>query len=333
MVVLFHFTMERPEGKFLFKLGTTGVDLFFIISGFVIFMSLNRVKTSRDFIINRISRLYPAYWACVSITFLIVIVVEPYKHTDVSLIQYAGNLTMFQFYLGVSDIDGPYWTMIIEMIFYIGILFLFYFKLTRYLVPIGLTLCISVVALNVIFHDNRFVIALIYYIPLLQFIALFFAGIVFYKLYTDKNNVLRNYCILTLCLVSQVIMYDQSGRSKNFISQYEYAMMLALYFLIFTLFINGKLRIIISPLSLFFGKISFTLYLIHQFISTQVIIPALTNKLGVNFWVSSLLIAFPIVIGLATLITYYVEVPLSKKMKEKLRSSRIYMLARQTEPA
>ena len=240
---------------------------------------------------------------------------------------------MFQFYLGVSDIDGPYWTMIIEMIFYIGILFLFYFKLTRYLVPIGLTLCISVVALNVIFHDNRFVIALIYYVPLLQFIALFFAGIVFYKLYTDKNNVLKNYCILTLCLVSQVLMYDQSGRSKNFISQYEYAMMLALYFLIFTLFVNGKLRITISPLSLFFGKISFTLYLIHQFIATQVIIPALTNNLGMNFWVSSLLVAFPIVIGLATLITYYVEVPLSKKMKEKLRSSRIYMLARQTEPA
>lgn len=39
MVVFFHFTMDRPQGQMGFKLGVTGVDLFFIISGFVIFMS------------------------------------------------------------------------------------------------------------------------------------------------------------------------------------------------------------------------------------------------------------------------------------------------------
>ena len=50
MVVLFHFTMGRQEANLGFKLGTTGVDLFFIISGFVIFMSLSKVKNSKDFI-------------------------------------------------------------------------------------------------------------------------------------------------------------------------------------------------------------------------------------------------------------------------------------------
>ena len=69
MVVLFHFTMGRKEANLGFKLGTTGVDMFFIISGFVIFMSINKVKTSGEFIINRISRLYPTYWACVTFTF------------------------------------------------------------------------------------------------------------------------------------------------------------------------------------------------------------------------------------------------------------------------
>lgn len=48
MVVLFHFTMYRQETKFGFKLGTTGVDLFFLISGFVIIMSLIKIKNSKD---------------------------------------------------------------------------------------------------------------------------------------------------------------------------------------------------------------------------------------------------------------------------------------------
>ena len=50
MVVFFHFTIGRPEAKLGFKLGTTGVDLFFIISGFVIFIL--RVKKNSNFIIH-----------------------------------------------------------------------------------------------------------------------------------------------------------------------------------------------------------------------------------------------------------------------------------------
>ena len=72
MVVFFHFTIGRAEAKLGFKLGTTGVDLFFIISGFVIFMSLSKVKSSLDFVINRVSRLYPTYWVSVTFTFILI---------------------------------------------------------------------------------------------------------------------------------------------------------------------------------------------------------------------------------------------------------------------
>jgi peptidoglycan/LPS O-acetylase OafA/YrhL len=318
MVVFFHFTMGRPEAKFGFKYGTTGVDLFFIISGFVIFMSLTKVKNSREFIINRVSRLYPTYWTCVSFTFLLIVIANFFTPGDISFIQYLGNMTMFQYYLRIPDLDGSYWTMIIEMVFYIGILILFQFRLLKQLNIFGIAAClIAVISIRI--FPNQIVYSLFGAIPLLQFIPLFFAGTIFYRMYTEKTNLFRNYGLLAFCWVCQILLFNYAGRSRMFITHIEYVIMLTLYFSLFTLFINGKLKFIVSNVSLFLGKISFALYLIHEHISIDIIIPVLVNKFNLNFWVASFGIALPIVIGLAALITYYVEVPLSKKMKEKLR--------------
>ena len=57
---------------FDFKYGHHGVELFFIISGFVIFMSLERVSSVKEFIYKRFIRLFPTYWACLSLTLLVV---------------------------------------------------------------------------------------------------------------------------------------------------------------------------------------------------------------------------------------------------------------------
>ena len=317
-VVLFHFTLNRPEAEYGFKLGVTGVDLFFIISGFVIFMSLTNINSSKEFIVNRVSRLYPTYWASVTFAFISIIVSSKFQLNHLSIVQYLGNLTMFQYYLKIPDIDGPYWTMIIEMIFYIGILILFHFKLTKFLNPICLSLIIITVFLTSFYFNNIFVKRLLAYIPLLQFLPLFFAGITFYRIYTSQTFLKKNYFFIALCFVCQALLYNYSEKTKLYISQIEYTLMLSLYFLLFTLFCNKKLKFIITKTSLFLGKISFALYLIHQKIAVIFIIPFLVNYLNVNFWVAAILITLPIVIGLATIITYYIEIPLSKKLKHKL---------------
>ena len=289
-------------------------------------MSLTRVKTSLDFVINRVSRLYPTYWTCVTFTFILLSInsIYLYKGADqIDFIQYLGNMTMFQFYLKIPDLDGPYWTMIIEMIFYIGIWVLFHFKLLKYLNIIGVGASILVVIITLFWGDILFIKRIINGIPLLQFIPLFFAGTLFYKIYTGKGRILQNYSILIICLVCQVLLFNYSGRSYMFISQTEYALMLSIYFMVFTLFVNGRLKFIVSKTTLFFGKISFALYLIHQYLSIGFIIPLLTNTFQLNYWIAALLIALPILIGVSAFITYYIEVPLSKKMKEKLRKKLI----------
>lgn len=321
MVVFFHFTMGRPEADLGFKLGTTGVDLFFIISGFVIFMSINKVTNSTDFIINRISRLYPTYWFVVTFTFLLIMSPSFYKneHIDkMSLIKYyLGNMTMFQFYLKIPNLDEPYWTLIVEMLFYIGVLSIFRFKLLKRLNIIGIFLTITIIISNCFFNGNAIVKWFFYWIPFFGFVPLFLAGIIFYKIYNSTEKQLENYSIIVLCLISQILLFKHVGRSVGFINQLEYSAMLILYFTLFTLFVNKKLKFIISKGTLFLGKISYSLYLIHQYISFS-LIHKFNIKLHINFWIVSLFITLPIIILIASFITNYIEIPMGRLIKRKL---------------
>lgn len=319
MVVFFHYTMDRNEANSGFKLGTTGVDLFFIISGFVILLSLKQVKSSKQFFINRISRLYPTYWASVSFTFLLILIYAIFKNdfSNIDFLQYLGNMTMFQFYLKIPDIDNPYWTMIIEMLFYIFMLLLFHLKKLKQIHLIGFLITISIVTIVYFSFDNIWVKNIIYWFPLLQFWPLFFSGILFYKIITKSLNQKIAYLLIILCLVSQIYLFNFSGRSNSFINIFEYASMLSLYFILFTLFVNGKLNFIVTKTSLFFGKISFALYLIHLKISTSFIIPFLINKLNLNFWIACF-VAIIVSIAIASFISYFIEIPFSKKMRNWL---------------
>jgi len=96
--------------------GWLGVELFFLISGFVISMSC----WGRDvdaFFRSRVARLFPAYWAAVLLTFTVVTLFSTVYHR-VSLTDLLLNLTMMQAPLGAAAVDGVYWTLWVEACFY-----------------------------------------------------------------------------------------------------------------------------------------------------------------------------------------------------------------------
>jgi peptidoglycan/LPS O-acetylase OafA/YrhL len=322
MVVCFHFTMGKDVLQFPFALGVTGVDLFFMISGFVIFMSLEKIPSAKEFIINRIGRLYPSYWTAVTFT-CVLLIIHPLFYAGLPdktiLLDYLGNMTMFQYYLGINDLDGPYWTMIVEMVFYISILLLYQLKLLKHIIVIGAILC-PVIAMLVYFYLYLgWVSGLIHWFPLLSFLPLFFAGILFYKIYAQRNYLLLNYFFVAVCLVCQGALFSVAGRSPYYITQSEYCGMLVLFFALFVLFVNNKLKFIVCGPTLFLGKISYALYLIHQTVSVHFILPLFTDVLHFNFWLSAI-ITLAVVICIASFITYRIEIPYSKKLKEKLRA-------------
>lgn len=320
MVVLFHYTLISEDGQYFFKYGTTGVDLFFIISGFVIYMSLSKGIKVSDFIINRFSRIYPTYWAGVSFTFLFIIALALYTRApeEIHISQYLGNMTMIQFYLNIPDLDGPYWTMIIELLFYILMIALYRFKLLKNINLIGTVTCVSILIIANLAPSKPAAEEIIFWFPLLQFFSLFLAGIAFYKVYTNEYTKL-DLLILILCFLSQVNIFEYAGRSHIFINRPEYGILLGIYFCFFILLKFGKLKFIVNRFTLFLGRISYALYLTHQYFAGSFLIYYLTKKIHLNYWLSVFL-SIPVAIGIAAFITFYIEIPGIRWIKTKFHT-------------
>ncbi|MFD9766832.1 acyltransferase family protein [[Kitasatospora] papulosa] len=97
--------------------GSLGVQLFFVISGFVICMS-SWGRGPGDFFRSRVARLYPAYWAAIVVVtaaaVLLPVVVRPLPLNELLV-----NFTMLQQPMGVDRVLGVCWTLWVEMRFYL----------------------------------------------------------------------------------------------------------------------------------------------------------------------------------------------------------------------
>ena len=105
VAVFFHHT-------FAFHYGKLGVYLFFMISGFVIYFSLH--KGLKEYVIGRFLRLYPLFWICITLTYLVTL----FYGNNLSLDRYLIGLAMFNDGKIAQLIDGSYWTLTFELLFY-----------------------------------------------------------------------------------------------------------------------------------------------------------------------------------------------------------------------
>lgn len=124
VVVFFHFRgllngyySQKDIGNILFGSGAFGVDLFFMISGFIIALSTEKQMTPFIFFIRRFFRIYPAF-----IFVFIIGALTIYSETDKSQLlrsmffihnDYTKESPAFGF-----NILGPAWTLTYEFYFY-----------------------------------------------------------------------------------------------------------------------------------------------------------------------------------------------------------------------
>jgi peptidoglycan/LPS O-acetylase OafA/YrhL len=226
---------------------------------------------------------------------------------------------MFQYYLRLPDLEGPYWTMIVEMIFYVFMGGLFFFRQLGRIHTIGITICMLLAAAAFSVDTTHWVKAIFMQVPLLYHFPLFFAGILFYGKYTGSLHNRIFFVGIAIAFLAQMALFPHTWRACKHMSQTEYLVVLTLFFSVFFLFVSGKLERIANPVTLFFGKISYPLYLTHQYLSINLIIPYFMWKHEMSLWQASLLIALPASIVVAYSIHLLAEQHASKWLKGKLQ--------------
>lgn len=251
---LYHHAQPLP---FRIAWGFVGVQLFFAISGFVILMTLRNAKAPMDFVVSRFSRLYPTYWACLLLTAALLLLFPLPQHA-VTGPQVAGNLLMFHGLFGVVDVNGAYWTLKVELIFYALMLLLWTFGLLkRPLLPVIVWLAGALA--------SRFVEApwLVQLFGLLDWIPWFAIGIAVYVFAGKHDDYKLTPVVL---LLSAVAIAKSDGVWLVGLAALVTALMYAAAV--------GKLKGAGSKVLLFLGAISYPLYLLHEYPSYSLMMRA-----------------------------------------------------------
>jgi peptidoglycan/LPS O-acetylase OafA/YrhL len=317
-VLLTHYTMESKElMAYGFRLGSVGVEFLFILAGFMAMMALEKAENGKDFLIRRVWRAYPAYWASVTLTTLFIGLLMAIEHRHVFqshlyhdnlLIQFLANLTMLQQYLRVLDIDTDYWTLFVGLLFY-GFMYVVYLLgRLRQIELVGTVLLLPVLVYALFAKEQLPFVhkILTYFFPLINHFPLFLAGIVFYKMKYEGATPQR-YLLAAVALAIQPLLLDDGGWTWVFASEIDLALMLAAFYGIFILLIQNRLRWIVNPVTLFLGGISYPLYLVHQVIGALVIAPLLVKYAGLSHWVAMFCVSLPCVLVFSWLIHRYIE--------------------------
>jgi exopolysaccharide production protein ExoZ len=117
-VVYYHVTASPNFGSF-------GVDIFFVISGFVMAMIVTKGQSNFDFAMHRLARIVPLYWALTTFLLLIAwLAPDVLNSTTANFQNYAKSL----FFIPYFKEDGSLrpllavgWTLNYEMFFYLSI--------------------------------------------------------------------------------------------------------------------------------------------------------------------------------------------------------------------
>ncbi|MER7759911.1 acyltransferase [Streptomyces sp. NPDC097619] len=304
-----------PEASPWLAYGCLGVQVFFVISGFVICMSAWQ-RPLRSFLASRVARLYPAYWAAVLLVTAVFTLPWVGRHT-VGSSDFLVNLSMLQQPVGAERVLGVCWTLWAELKFYA--LFAVCVVLPgggrrRTLLFCGVWTLAAVLADRA---DHAFLTELL--MP--QYAPFFIGGIGLYLVHRDRRDALAWGVALTGWLLGQ--HYAVAGLwhapDPRFFSYRSTGVIVAVVtagFVAVAVIALGWLNRADWRWLTVAGALTYPFYLVHEHLG-WVAIEVLHRRLGWSAPVT-LVGTVALMLGLAWLICRLVERPLTPRLRKAL---------------
>jgi len=326
-VLLFHYTTRYNQlyghssamGVY-FPLGYLGVDFFFILSGFVIFMTVDKVKSRYEFFSKRLARIFPAYWMGVLVTFVAVTLLPLPGRSDTA-IQALANLILYHVAFKIPSVDGVYWSLQLEVALYViaGLIAVPKRLETKYLCVGAIASGLVPLAYRVLEHKLPHAAGSAVHFE--SFGALFAVGalIYSYKKRTDDRKMLMNTLIamLVLAVIAEpttlmpAAWYDPVLLHVRPLRGVLEAGFVGMFFLM----LDGRMAWMSARPLVFLGAVSYPLYLVHQNIGYIVIQHG--YKLGLHPYLS-IALAAAVSIAIAAAMTFLYEAKARKIMLDFL---------------
>ncbi|MFI0350638.1 acyltransferase family protein [Actinomadura sp. 9N407] len=302
-----------PSLSPLTRLGYLGVDLFFVISGFVILMSAWGRRPG-DFAVSRVSRLFPAYWFSVVLALVVITATGLSDGKQDILQRFFPNLTMLQEGLRAGSMENVYWSLWVELHFYALIMLLVWRGVTY-------ARCMAFMAgwllLGAFAMEGGLGTLTAILIP--TYAPYFVAGMAFFLIYRFGSN-LGPWLMVAICWALSVHHARQGvhpWQAWPGVQDWAIPAVITAIYLIFVLVATHRLDRIDWRGFTVAGAVTYPLYLIHQTVARPLIdrlYPALDGRLVLAIALATVLVA-------AYLVYRFIEDPAQRRMRAMLRNA------------
>ncbi|TWR25382.1 acyltransferase [Mucilaginibacter achroorhodeus] len=299
-VAIFHFNEPIPYianwYRSFLKIGYVGVAIFFVISGYCVYLSALRSKTPRDFLVRRICRIFPPYWfsiLLVGLSVIVSLIVNKANSVAVLPKNISGILATITLsttpLFDVPIMNWVYWTLTYEVVFYF-LVFISMFAKHQYRIYSYLFISISGFFLPV--HE-------MWPLFFVKYWPAFALGVATYRLLNEKTQLWQTALLLAISV---------SGLFYIQIRPYEAITCIITAVLIVS---NNFKPLKANPISTL-GDYSYSIYLTH--VPLGIFILGVVKQQSIvqnNVWVNIVwdLTLYAVIVCLAKLMFKFIELP------------------------